>query len=356
MFRRKFRLSIAVLSTVAAGALGCAPTSQGVDDSPGLPDPAFAALQVRGQEAMGVDQYTSTHLFDALPDGGRIELQRDVDDPAGVAEIRRHLIEIRDSFAAGDFSTPAFVHMQQVPGTSVMAAKREAIMYAFRDLPRGGEVRITTSDPEALEAIRQFMAFQRQDHRAGGADHGTMDHGSTHQEGTAPVTGGNPSFADDMGVVHELLVNHQSIRRTVTNLANGIRTITESDDPRVARYLMDHVASMERRLQEGDVFNMGSPSLPTIFDNSEKVRTDVEQTATGVVVTQTSDDPLTVAALQAHAAEVSDLVREGMVAMMRSMMSNGGDMGHLGAGEHRSVGEPMIGGRGMMHDTTHRIR
>ena len=30
--------------------------------------------------AMGVIQYTSTHKFDALPDGGRIELQNDKND------------------------------------------------------------------------------------------------------------------------------------------------------------------------------------------------------------------------------------------------------------------------------------
>jgi hypothetical protein len=120
---------------------------------------------------MGVDQYTSTHKFDALPDGGRIELQREVDDTAGVAQIRAHLNEIAKAFESGDFSTPAFVHMQQVPGTKIMAARRAAISYTYRDLPRGGELRIVTKDPEALEAIREFMAFQRQDHRAGGMDH-----------------------------------------------------------------------------------------------------------------------------------------------------------------------------------------
>jgi len=137
----------------------------------GSADTAFAGVQQRGKKAMGVDQYTSTHKFDALPDGGRIELQRDVDDTAGVAQIRAHLNEIAKAFKSGDFSTPAFVHMQQVPGTSVMAAKRGAISYTYRDLPRGGELRIVTKDPEALNAIREFMAFQRKDHRAGGMDH-----------------------------------------------------------------------------------------------------------------------------------------------------------------------------------------
>ena len=135
-------------------------------------DTAFAAMQSRGKSAMGVDQYTSVHRFDALPDGGRIELQRAVDDSAGVAQIRSHLRAIADAFAAGDFGTPAFVHLRQVPGTAVMAAKRSAITYDVRDLPRGAELRITTRDPAALSAVHEFMAFQRMDHRAEGTHDG----------------------------------------------------------------------------------------------------------------------------------------------------------------------------------------
>jgi hypothetical protein len=115
-----------------------------------------------------VDQYTSVHVFDALPDGGRIELQRTVADSTGVAQIRRHLRTIADAFAAGDFGTPAFVHAQNVPGTAVMAAKRSRIDYTVRDLPRGAELRITTRDSAAVAAVHEFMAFQRTDHHAAG--------------------------------------------------------------------------------------------------------------------------------------------------------------------------------------------
>ena len=131
-------------------------------------DTTFAGVQIRGRAAMGVDQYTSTHRFDALPDGGRIELQRDTADSAGVATIRAHIRAIAKAFRNGDFSTPEFVHMRMVPGTDVMAAKRALISYEPRDLPRGAELRIRTTDPEAIAAIHRFMAFQRSDHHAGG--------------------------------------------------------------------------------------------------------------------------------------------------------------------------------------------
>ena len=133
-------------------------------------DSAFRALQRRGQTAMGVDQYTSVHRFDKLADGGRVELRRDRDDSAGVATIRAHLRAIKSAFERGDFSTPAFVHMQTIPGTRVMAARRSAIRYEVRDLARGAELRMRTADPVARQAIHDFMDYQRADHRAGGHD------------------------------------------------------------------------------------------------------------------------------------------------------------------------------------------
>lgn len=141
-------------------------------------DSGFAAMQERGKAAMGVDQYESTHHFDALPDGGRIELLRNDGDSAEVSRIRAHMRDIARAFASGDFSTPAIVHLRQVPGADVMAERRAEIHYEAHDLPRGAEVRMRTTDPEALRAIHRFMAFQRQEHHAGGVVDTSGSHGS----------------------------------------------------------------------------------------------------------------------------------------------------------------------------------
>jgi len=158
---------------LVAGALVCGACSHTA--SPGSAqrtgsDSSFAAMQDRGKMAMGVDQRTSTHTFDALPNGGRIELLRDVNDSLGIAQIRAHLHLIQHAFQAGDFSTPQFVHMKAMPGTAEMAKKRDVIAYSYHDLPRGGEVVITTSDAEALAAIHAFMGAQRMEHHAMGAE------------------------------------------------------------------------------------------------------------------------------------------------------------------------------------------
>ena len=121
-----------ILSTCLIIALGC--TSAPHDDVAVGADSAFAALQTRGAGAMGVDQYTSSRIFESLPDGGRILLQRDSVDAAGTEVIRAH------------------------------------IRYAADTLPRGAQVRITTEDTNAVSAIHAFLAFQRMDHRAAGHD------------------------------------------------------------------------------------------------------------------------------------------------------------------------------------------
>ena len=168
--RRKGRHAvIAALCALAA----CSPRAGGGSGTAaaGTPasDGAFSALQARGEQAMGVDQWTSKHVFEDLPDGGRVVLDRDVaDDSAGVATIRAHLRVIANAFSRGRFDTPGFVHGTSVPGTAVMAAKRDAITYTPVDRPRGGELRIATKDPEAVAAVHAFLAFQRQDHRAAG--------------------------------------------------------------------------------------------------------------------------------------------------------------------------------------------
>jgi hypothetical protein len=153
------------------------------------------------------------------------------------------------------------------------------------------------------------------EHGSGAAGHGPM------AGATGMLTRQDAGSAADMGLVHDLVMNHARIRRTVTNLPDGIRTVTESDDPQVAQTIKAHVASMSQRLKDGQEFNIFSTTLPVLFENRDKIQSIVEVTDKGSVVTRTSADARVVAALQGHAAEVTELVREGPVAMRRGMMS-----------------------------------
>jgi hypothetical protein len=144
--------------------LACRPTEHG---SAG--DSTFAQVQRRGEAVMGVDQYTSKHVFEDLPNGGRIVLERDdASDTASIRTIREHMREIQSSFRHGDFSAPGLVHARDVPGTRVLSDKQSVITYVALKRPRGAELRILTTDPGAVAAVHEFLAFQRSDHRAAG--------------------------------------------------------------------------------------------------------------------------------------------------------------------------------------------
>ncbi len=126
--------------------------------------------------------------------------------------------------------------------------------------------------------------------------------------------------------VHEMFVGHDQLTRSVTVLPDGIRTVTESADPRLAQLIKDHVnvsnAQVARGVDPG--LPMESDALRAIFRYHADIRTTVETTAAGVVVTQTSSNPDAVAALQQHAAEVTTFVKDGMAAMHAATMKKRG--------------------------------
>jgi hypothetical protein len=134
-------------------------------------DSAYAAVQERGKSVMGVDQYASKHVFEDLPDGGRILLERDdATDTAAISQIRAHMRQVASDFRNGNFAKPFAVHAMAVPGADVMSALKADIEYTTVDRARGAEVRITSSDSAAIDAVHRFLAFQRSDHRAAGSE------------------------------------------------------------------------------------------------------------------------------------------------------------------------------------------
>ena len=159
------------------------------------------------------------------------------------------------------------------------------------------------------------------EHKHGAAGHGPMMRHGTGM-GRGPVgllTTQDANSAADMGIAMNLIHANTKITRTVTRLPDGIRTVTESDDPKMAQDIKAHVASMSDRLKDGREFNIFSTTLPVIFDNAKNIKSAVEFTGKGAIVTRTSTDPKVVAALQAHADEVTGLVKEGPVAFHRGI-------------------------------------
>jgi hypothetical protein len=126
------------------------------------------AVTSRGDHAMGFSHETTTHHFRFYKTGGAIDVSaNNPKDSATRDEIRMHLSHIVKRFAAGDFDVPMFIHDTTPPGAPAMARLRDQIRYQYSDTPGGAKIQITTTNPEALQAIHAFLRFQISDHQSG---------------------------------------------------------------------------------------------------------------------------------------------------------------------------------------------
>jgi predicted rRNA methylase YqxC with S4 and FtsJ domains len=118
--------------------------------------------------ATGLDNATSQHHFQLRKDGGEIRLEAtDARDTRTRDRAREHLRVVQGSFAAGDFGLPTRIHDATPPGVAVLKERKALVRYAFAESARGGVVRLSTGDPEALAAIHAFLRFQIEDHATG---------------------------------------------------------------------------------------------------------------------------------------------------------------------------------------------
>ena len=169
------------------------------------------------------------------------------------------------------------------------------------------------------------------------ADHNPMGHhifgggkmhgadGSGHDEVNMPGLRGINATGEEFAELAAIFRNFETITREVINLPNGIRTATRSSDEDVMNLLVSHVLGMIRRVEEGDdpQIEIQSPTLDILFVQGKEIKTDIDVTDEGIVVTQTSDNPELVAALQKHAIEVSAMADHGMEAVHKMMMQRG---------------------------------
>jgi hypothetical protein len=115
----------------------------------------------------------------------------------------------------------------------------------------------------------------------------------------------------DMEIFHFLLDNRTSITRTVTQIPDGVDTLTESDDPAIAGKIRDHVTAMKTRLTENRPIHMRDPLFAEIFANADKVEMTIEETEKGVRVRETSEDDYVAKLIQAHAEVIDKFLENG---------------------------------------------
>ncbi len=142
-----------------------------------------------------------------------------------------------------------------------------------------------------------------------------------HDEAKMPGLQGKDTTEQEVVDLKEIFRSHKGINRVVSNLPNGIVTMTEAEDETLREAIISHVSMMVTRLQEGKnpEIIIQSPTLDALFEVYGEIDTELELTDTGVKVIQTSDNSDVVELLQTHAAEVSDMAKRGMQAIHERM-------------------------------------
>jgi len=159
-------------------------------------------------------------------------------------------------------------------------------------------------------------------HHMSGGGHMHGADGTGHDEINMPGLRGENATPEESAELAVMFRNFGTITREVTNLPNGTRTVTRSSDEEVMNQLVSHVFGMIRRVEDKDdpKILIQSRTLDVFFQRGDKIESEIELTDEGIVVTQTSQDTELVAALQKHAAEVTDMADRGMEAVHEKMM------------------------------------
>jgi len=173
--------------------------------------------------------------------------------------------------------------------------------------------------PHMLNGSHDYAEQMKAHH--GSSEEGQVNH--SHDEVNMPGLQGKDTTENEVDDLKTIFKNHKQITRTVENISNGITTTTETTDDKLRDALVSHVVAMVARLEEkrDPKIVIQSPTLDKLFAESDAIKTNITMTELGIVVTQTSTNPIVVKALQTHAGEVSDMARRGMEAVHARMLN-----------------------------------
>ncbi|MEH0938594.1 hypothetical protein [Micromonospora psammae] len=114
---------------------------------------------------MPFDLERTTHQFTKTDTGGvQTVVADDPQDTTQITLIQRHLTAEVDRFRRGDFTDPARIHGNQMPGLEALRAHGGRITIDYEPTPDGGRATYTTSDAQLRNALHHWFDAQVSDH------------------------------------------------------------------------------------------------------------------------------------------------------------------------------------------------
>lgn len=124
-----------------------------------------AYIHDRGTMVMPFDLNKTSHIFTKTDQGGIQKIQaKNPDDTEQIELIRGHLMKEKELFDNGDFSDPATLHGDSMPGLSVLEASSDKLQVEYSDLPDGAQLTYITNDEKVIDALHMWFMAQLQDH------------------------------------------------------------------------------------------------------------------------------------------------------------------------------------------------
>jgi hypothetical protein len=133
----------------------------------------------KGMHVMPFDLKQTQHIFTETDAGGVQQvIVRDPKNGRQIDLIRQHLTKISQEFSHGDFSNPAKIHGQDMPGLAELRnAQPGQLHVAYKELDNGAEITYSAEDPGLIVAIHRWFDAQLADHGPDaipGHPHGAM--------------------------------------------------------------------------------------------------------------------------------------------------------------------------------------
>jgi hypothetical protein len=148
---------------IAAGTLLCAAVAFAAEPNISRKD----EVALKGATVMPFDLMRTTHFFDDTPGGGiETVTANDKKDARQIALIRSHLAEEAKRFGRGDFSDPAKIHGQDMPGFDALTRAGDKLQVKYRQLPAGARLTYASADAATIAGVHAWFAAQRSDHAA----------------------------------------------------------------------------------------------------------------------------------------------------------------------------------------------
>ena len=127
----------------------------------------------RGSKVMPFDQNLTTHRFVPNSSGGiQTVTVNDSSDSNQIKLIRSHLHEEAKKFERGDFSAPAAIHGEEMPGLAELQSGGDRVDVEYKELPDGARLVYSSDDSKIVAALHQWFEAQNRDHNG----HGNMNH------------------------------------------------------------------------------------------------------------------------------------------------------------------------------------